>query len=141
MKHLIIFLILALPTVSFSQDIIGKWQLVKQSTCMDDELGPSSDVEDELLDDMKGMAGSTPQVLQFKEKGTASETTKIINRRKSYNSNALLYKFTGSALHILDKKSQTIIESFTVEKLTADSLIITNASRVCETRVFVKIPK
>jgi hypothetical protein len=51
----------------------------------------------------------------------------------------LLYKYTGDALYILDKRSQTIIETFTIEQLSADSLIISNSARACETKVFVKI--
>jgi hypothetical protein len=121
-----------------AQEIIGKWQLTKQSTCMDDGL-PTTDAEEEMLDDMNSMSGTTPQVLHLKENNTAVETTKIINRRKAYNANNLLYKFTGSTLHFLDKRSRTIVESFNVEKITADSLIISNAARACETKVFVKI--
>jgi hypothetical protein len=137
----LLLLFLLLPVISNGQGIVGKWQLVKQSNCIEDELDASSAEEEELIAEMKSMSSAAPEVIQFRENRTAEESTKIINKRKSYNSKALLYKFTGSALHILDKKSQTIIESFTVESLSADSLIITNAARACETRVFVKISK
>ena len=113
---------------------------------MDDEINDQTNAEDgeesdaaELISDMKSMSGPTPQVIHFKDNNMAEENTKIVNRRKSYNSKALQYKFTGDALHILDKRSKTIIESFTVEKFTADSLIISNSARVCETKVFLKI--
>jgi hypothetical protein len=42
-------------------------------------------------------------------------------------------------LLILDKKSQTISESYLVDKFTADSLIVSNASRPCDTKIFLKI--
>ena len=138
-KFTVLAMFLIVPILGHGQEILGRWQLIKQSTCVDDELDSASATEEELVADMKTMAGPAPQVLQFKENNTAVESTKIINRRKNYNSNALLYKYTGTDLHFLDKKSRTIIESYTVEKISADSLIITNAARVCETLIFVKI--
>jgi hypothetical protein len=92
-----------------------------------------------LITDMKGMSGSTPQVLTLKEKNEGEENTKIIDKKKSYNSKSFLYKFDGESIYFLDKKSRTIIESFVVEKLATDSLIISNSSRACETRIFVRI--
>jgi hypothetical protein len=121
-----------------AQSIIGKWQLIKQSNCVEDELADDADTQ-ELVADMKGMSGATPQVLTLKEKNAGEENTKIITKRKSYNSKSFLYKYDGEFLYFLDKKSRTIIESFTVEKLSADSLIISNSSRACETRIFVRI--
>ena len=122
-----------------AQSIIGEWQLVKQSTCIEDEISMDGPDEEELVTDMKGLTKGTPQVIKFKENNTAEESTKIISRRKSYNSKSFLYKFDGSSLYVLDKKSRTIIEGFTVEKFEADSLIISNASRACDTKIFVKI--
>jgi hypothetical protein len=139
MKTLIILVLQVIGLTAYGQEIVGKWQLVKESTCIEDDLDASSAEEEEIIREMKSMAGATPQVVEFKDNNSAEETTKIFNRRKSYNSNALMYKYTGEALHLLDKKSRTIIDSFTVEQLSADSLIISNAQRACETRVFVKI--
>ena len=125
---------------SHAQSIIGKWQLVKQTSCLDENLDSNEETGiEEVVDDMKSMSGATPQVIQFKEKNVAEESTRIVSKSKSYNSKSLLYKFNGDALHFLDKKSRTILESFTVEKFEADSLIISNASRACETRIFVRI--
>lgn len=123
-----------------AQSIVGKWQLMKQSDCMEAGLTPSSPEEEEMMNEMKSRTNPTPQVIQFRENKTAEENTRIINKKKSYNSRLMLYKFTGSSLFILDKRSQTIIETFNVELLSADSLIISNTQRACETKVFVKIP-
>lgn len=122
-----------------SQSIVGKWQLVKQSNCVEDDLPPQDAETAALVEDMKGMAGSMPQVIEFKSNNTGQESAKIVSHKKAYNSKSFLYKYSGDALYILDKKSQTIIEGFSVEKIDADSLIITNSSRVCETKVFVKL--
>jgi hypothetical protein len=137
-----ILLIIFLSSASLhAQSIIGKWQLVKQSNCLEDDIdaADSGSGVEEVLNDMQGMSGATPQVLQFKDKNMAEESTRMISRRKSYNSKSLMYRFSPEALHFLDKKSHTLLESFTVEKFSADSLIISNASRACETKVFIRI--
>jgi hypothetical protein len=141
MKVLMIILLFTASLVTQGQSIVGKWQLIKQSTCIEDELDEDEleEEDNELVDDMKAMSAPSTQVLQFRENNTAEENTKIINRRKSYNSRALMYKFSGTSLYILDKRSKTIIETFNVEKISPDSLIISNSARVCETKVFLKI--
>lgn len=139
MKTLAILAIALCPLSIMGQSIVGKWQLMKESTCIENEIVEESDTEDELVADMKSRSRGEMQVLTFKDKNAVEENTKIINKRKSYNSKSMLYKFTGTTLHILDKRSQTIIDSFSVEKLSADSLIISNTQRACDTKVFVKI--
>jgi hypothetical protein len=126
--------------VSDAQSIVGRWQLIKQSNCVENELEEEEDPGvKEIVEDMKGLSGSEPQIIEFKDNNTGSESTKIINRKKSYNSKSFLYRFDEQTLYILDKKSRTIVEGFTVEKMDGDSLIISNATRVCETKVFVRL--
>ncbi len=139
MKKLLLsgLFMLSLISISVAQSIVGKWQLSRQSTCVEDDIYDQDD--DDLAAEMKSMSSPGRQILHLKDNNTAVESTKIINSRKSYNSKALLYKYTGDALYILDKRSKTIIETFTVEQLSADSLIISNSARACETKVFVKI--
>jgi hypothetical protein len=137
----ITMLLLLIPAAVYSQSasIVGKWQMVRQSNCVEDELSADDAETQELIEDMKGMSGQTPQVLEFKDNNGVHESTKIISKRKSYNSKSMLYRLSENGLFFLDKKSRTIIESFTVEKLTLDSLIISNSTRVCETKIFVRI--
>ena len=134
-----LLLVLGCYTSIQAQSIVGSWQLVKQSSCLDDDIEVNDDGMEDVLGDMKSMGKATPQVLRLKDNNTGDESTKIISRKKSYNSNSFLYKFNGTTLHFLDKRSKTIIESFTVEKFEADSLIISNAARACETRIFVRL--
>jgi len=123
-----------------AQSIVGRWQLSKQSNCVESELDEEEDASvKEMVDDMKGLSGSEPQILEFKDNNTGSESTKIINKNKSYNSKSFLYRYNEGSLYILDKKSRTIIDGFTVEKLDNDSLIISNVERVCETKIFVRL--
>lgn len=140
MKGFILFATLSLIAVTTqAQSIVGRWQLVKQSNCVESELGEDEAGVKEMVDDMKGLSGAAPSVIEFKENNTGSETTKIINSKKSYNSKLFLFRYSNESLYILDKKSRTIIDGFTVEKLDGDSLIISNVERVCETKIFVRI--
>jgi hypothetical protein len=123
-----------------AQSIVGRWQLVKQSNCVETELDEQEDAGvKEMVADMKGLSGAEPQILEFKENNTAEESTKIINKKKSYNSKSFMYRYSDGSLYILDKKSRTIIDGFTVERLESDSLIISNAARACDTKIFVRI--
>lgn len=138
-NYILLALLLAtVCTVGQSQSIVGKWQLMKETTCMEDEM-TSDETSDELLADMKSMAGPTPQIVTFKQKGAGEESTRILNRRKKANQSNFYYRFTGEALLILDKKTQTLTEAFNVDKYTADSLILSSTSRPCNTKVFFKI--
>ena len=140
MKTIVCILILIpLYMVCKAQSIVGRWQLVKESTCVEDELSPDDAESEELINDMKSRSGASPQVLEFKDNNTGHESTKIISHKKAYNSKGFLYRYDGDGLYFLDKKSKTIIEGFTVEKIDGDSLIITNSTRVCETKIFVRI--
>lgn len=145
MKTLRYFLMIGLlitgteETFAQAISLVGSWQLVKQSTCVDDDLEPLSEETEEVLQDMKAMSKPMTSVLVLKDNNSAEESTKIISRRKSYNSKSFLYRYNNKALYFLDKRSKTIIEGYTVEKLSADSLIITNSSRVCETKIFIRI--
>lgn len=124
-------LCLQLPVVAQSGDIVGKWQLVKQSTCLDQETnGISEDPQD---------ASASRGIVTFKENASAEESAPLLNSAKNTNSKKFFYKFDGDVLLILDKKSQTISDSYMVDKFSKDSLIVSNSARPCETHIFVKI--
>lgn len=105
---------------------------------MEDEMTADAS-SDELLSDMKSMGGPSAQVVTFKQKGAGEESMRILNRRRGTNQKNFHYRFTGETLLILDKRTQTLTEAFTVDKFTADSLIISSSSRPCNTKVFFKI--
>ncbi len=140
MKTFIFVMVLGSSTLIVqAQSIVGRWQLVKQSNCVESELGEEEAGVKEMTEDMKGLSGAEPQIIEFKENNTGEENTKIISQKKSYNSKSFLYRLNEGTLYFLDKKSKTIIDGFTVEKMDQDSLIISNATRVCETKIFVRI--
>jgi hypothetical protein len=106
---------------------------------VEDDVDMADTNSEELVSDMKNMSGPTPQILNLKDNNAGDESTRMISRRKSYNSKSFLYKYTGDAIYFLDKRSRTIIEGFSVEKISADSLIITNSSRACDTKIFIRL--
>lgn len=120
------------------QTIVGTWQLIRQTTCLDEEMDTDEETS-ELVDDMESRSRGTGSVIRFKDNNTGDESLRMIDSRKSSGKQPFLYRFDGEKLYLLDKKSQTIVGSYDVENLTPDSLIFTNATRVCETRVFVRV--
>jgi hypothetical protein len=144
MKRTSIFLV---PLISFaafttsaqSSSIAGTWQLVRQGTCLEEIASVEPDSVAGLRDDMHSRSDETAQIVTFRENSTGEESTRILSKSKTLNAKKFLYKFNGEMLLILDKKSQTISDSYLIDKFTRDSLIISNATRPCETRIFVKI--
>ena len=133
---------IALGSFSFgvrAQSIVGSWQLVKQSNCMEENMTAANDTAQRMIEDMKEMGSPSAQVVVFKEKMAGEESTRILTKKKTSNNKNFLYRFDGETLMILDKKSQTITNSYMVDKFSADSLIISNASRPCETRIFLRL--
>ena len=145
MKLLKIFLLLGfIISVQFSisaqiRSIVGNWQLVRQGNCLEETASRQDDTLQSLREDMQSRSSAMPQVVNFRENSSGEESTRMLNTSKSANQKKFLYKFNGEMLLILDKKSQTISDSYMVDKFTADSLIVSNASRPCETKIFVKI--
>lgn len=133
--------LLAITVNGQPSNIIGSWQLVKQGNCMDEtatEEGQEESLE-KLRKQMESRMPVTAQVVHFKKNLSGSESSRILNMARNANPKKFYYKFNGNMLLILDKKSQTISDSYTIEKFTADSLIVSHAARPCETRIFVKI--
>ena len=119
-------------------NIVGNWRLVNQSSCVDETASEIEKSRSEIRRDTTE-APLAGQVVTFKDNATGEEPMRILNSAKAANSRKFYYKFNGDMLLILDKKSQIISDSYMVDKFTADSLIISNTSRPCETMIFVKI--
>ncbi|HEX8038882.1 MAG TPA: hypothetical protein VF490_07010 [Chryseosolibacter sp.] len=140
-----IFLLLAftmaiqLPVSAQTSGITGRWQLVKKSNCMDEAISADADTLQQMRDDMHSRAVAEAQVVSFRDNASAEESTRILSSGRSANQKKFFYKYNGEMLLILDKKSQTISDSYIVEKISSDSLVLSNASRPCEMKFFVKI--
>ena len=139
MKTLLLALLLgSLALTVKAQSIIGKWQLIKQTTCIETDIETDEETE-EMVNEMKSRDSGSAQIVYFKDSKSGEESTRILLKRKEANSKNFLYKFDGSSLYILDKRSQTISESYIVEKLAGDSLIVSSAARACDLKIFLRI--
>jgi hypothetical protein len=141
MKFLVCLLLTSTSLSLSAQNIIGRWQLMKQSNCMEEKLDNPNQSEDmdELMSDFNSMKKRTPDVIEFKDKMKGEQSTTLLGKRKEVNEKNFLYRFDGPSLHILDKKSRTIIASYTVEEFSDVRLILSDSSRPCEVRVFERI--
>ncbi len=120
--------------------LLGSWQLVRQSTCLEEVSNDESDTETGVLrSEMRSQSGPSARVVNFKANSTGRESTRILNSSAASNQKRFHYKFNGNLLLILDKRSQTISNSYTVDKMSGDSLILSNSARPCEVRIFSRI--
>lgn len=122
-----------------SPNIVGTWQLIRQSSCLEEATTAQQESVESLRNEMQSRSSASPQVVSFKSNSSGEESTRILNSTRVANAKKFLYKFSGEMLLILDKKSQTISASYVVDKFTSDSLILSNSSRPCEVRIFAKI--
>ena len=140
MKSIAFLAFLALSiSIANGQSLIGTWQLVKQTNCMQEEIGSENPETDELIEDMHTSQGGTNSVIRFKDNTNGEENIRMLGSRRSSKLTSFLYKYDGTNLYFLDKKSKLLLGSYTVESFTGDSLIFSNAAKACETKVFVKV--
>lgn len=141
MKNVFLSLLILTSVSALGQNIVGKWQLMKKSDCMTEKVDNPEQSEDmdELMSDFNSMKSRTPEVIEFKDKMKGEQSTTILGKRKTVNDKNFLYRFDGTTLHLLDKKSKTIVASYTVQELTDSKLILEDANRPCEVRVFERI--
>ena len=135
----IILLNLFAFSLASGQSIIGTWQLVNQTTCMDSELGEQDEDVEDLVADMKSRDSGTNSIIRFKDNANGEENLRMVGSRKSNKLNSFMYKFDGNSIYLLDKKSKLLLGSYIVESISTDSLIFSNAARACEMRVFVRV--
>jgi hypothetical protein len=143
MKPFPIVLLAAFSVAAFearAQSIVGTWQLVRQTTCVESVLQNDNDDDtNSLVNDLESMSGGTNSVIHFKDDHSGDESIRMLNERRSAKRNNFLYKYDNGKLYILDKRSKLLIGSYDVDRLSADSLIFSNASRACETRMFIRL--
>lgn len=142
MKALSIAILAAFISLPFSltaQSLVGTWQLVRHNTCLDEEMD-EDEATSELLEDIRGRSSGTPSVIEFKSDNSGQESIQLLDTRRSSKRNNFLYRFSEGKIYFLDKKSKLLVGAYDVDRLSADSLIFSEASRACETRIFVRIP-
>lgn len=122
-----------------AQSLVGTWQLVRHTTCLEDEIGDEDEATSDLLDDIRSRESGTPSVIEFKSDNSGEESIRLLASKKPNKRNNFLYRYNEGKLYFLDKKSRLLVGSYDVDRLSADSLVFSDASRACETRIFVRL--
>ena len=122
-----------------AQSLVGTWQLVRHTTCLEDEIGDEDEATGDLLYDIRSRESGTPSVIEFKSNNSGEESIRLLASKKSNKRNNFLYRYNEGKLYFLDKKSRLLVGSYDVDRLSADSLVFSDASRACETRIFVRL--
>lgn len=128
----ILFLICFTAFTSWGQNLTGMWQVTHESQCMDEEIGPATETEEELVETMQSLSGNTPKVLTLNADFTGEWNWKTVGKKKSARKEKFLYRISDGYLYILDKKSRLITDTFIIELNTADSLVVFRKDRSCE---------
>ena len=140
MKGLIfVFLACSITVCCYGQSITGRWQLIKQTSCLEGQVDSLGKDAMELVASRSGMSTHIPKVMQLRDNHTGEENIQLLNKRKPSETSTFLYKSDANTLYILDKRSHTVSSYYNIEALSADSLILSNGARACETRVFLRI--
>ncbi len=143
MKTFIFLLALLVSQTVWAQALVGKWQLMKQTSCIESELDNPNQSEDmdELMAELNSRKNRTADVIQFKTNYKGEQSTSILGKRKDVNDKNFVYTITDKQLDILDPKSKTIIQSYIIEELTVSEMILADANRTCDKKYFKKLPQ
>ncbi|MDZ7649641.1 MAG: hypothetical protein U5K54_22155 [Cytophagales bacterium] len=138
MKYLITSLLSLLVSVSFSQGLLGTWQLTDEKTCFQSEM-KESDTELELKDAMGASRQSVVRMITFGKKGTAEEGIYSKGKKKGTDTNKFNYNVIDNELQFLDKKSGMATQRFIIDEITNTTLRIHNVLKDCEIKTYTRI--
>jgi hypothetical protein len=132
------FITICLCQISYSQSLVGNWQLVEEKTCFQSEM-KESDTELELKDGMGASRQSVSKMITFSKKGTYEEGIYTQGKKRGSDVTKLNYQVAGQELQLLDKKSGMATQRFIIDELTASTLRFHNALKDCEIKTFIRI--
>jgi len=121
-----------------SQSLVGTWQITKQTNCLEIEVSDTTKTDPALMKEFESKSTRSPKVLIFRSDNSGEEGMKIPEKKKTSNTKKFLYKYDGSVIYILDKKSHLITKSLIVDTLTSDSLVYHTNGKNCETVFLVR---
>jgi len=124
--------LLFLSALTHAQSLQGKWKLVNESTCPEEEKIPGQYSHEPFSPTLKGIAFGGDHACEI-ESNHPTKDRSVVSR-------GLFYKVDGDQLYLLNKRTQTIISMLRIEKLSVDSLIYSDVNLPCNTRVFVRQP-
>jgi hypothetical protein len=119
-----------------SQSVVGTWQIIRQSNCLEAEVSDSLQTDEDVMTAFSSKSNRSPKVMSFNSDNTGEEGIKTLDKKKMSGVKKFHYKQDGSTIYILDKKSRLITSSLVIETLTSDSLVYHPAGKACE-RIFL----
>ena len=123
-----------------SQSLVGTWQLVKQTNCLEQEVSDTTKTDADLMKEFSSKSNRSPKVMVFRADNSGEENFRTMEKKKSNSLKKFLYKFDGTTIYILDKKSRLITGSLLVDTLTSESLVYHSTGKNCETVYLVRTP-
>jgi hypothetical protein len=124
-----------------SQSLVGTWQLTKQTNCLESEVSDTTATDADMMKQFSSKSSNrSPKVMVFRSDNTGEENVRVLNKKKPDQIKKFLYKFDGTTIYLLDKKSRLITGSLIVDELTSSSLVYHTAGKVCEQVTLVRTP-
>lgn len=121
------------------QSLVGKWQVINQTNCLEKELPNSTGSDDTFLKEFSTQSGLSPVMMHFGKDGSVKRIIKIIGEKKPAETQEYKFSVDGTTIHLSDKKSKTILRIYTIETLTNDSLVYVVLGRECEKTTLVRM--
>jgi hypothetical protein len=122
-----------------AQSLVGRWQVTREENCLTSQLAPASETEQEMSAAMENRSGAVPKILKFNADNTAEQNWKQTGKGKSQDKEKFLYKTDGTMVYRLDKKSKLITDTWVIELLTENALVLYTKDRTCERWEFVRV--
>jgi translation initiation factor 6 (eIF-6) len=139
MKTGIIVLMSLISISTYSQGLIGTWQMTEEKTCFTTQF-EKSDTEKELEQSMsKGSKAAVAKIIKFDKKGTGTEGIFSTGKKKGTGMTSFKYSVKDRELQLLDAKSGIITQRFIIDEVTESSLKIHDAAKDCEVKIFSRV--
>ena len=139
MKLLMAFVLSFAFCLVKSQSILGAWQITKETNCLEEEVTDTLQAGGEMLKEFNSKSSYSPKIIRFNEDNSGEESIKAMEQKKATSVKKFHYRFDGQSVHILDKKSHLLVDSWIIEKLTTDSLIYYVGGKGCERKFLVRL--
>lgn len=124
--------------MAMGQALIGSWQLIEEKTCFQSEMKESA-TELELKSGMGASRQSVARMITFSKKGTYEEGIFSEGKKKGSDINKYNYRVGEQEIQLIDKKSGMATQRFIIDELSASTLRLHNALKVCEIKIFTRI--
>ena len=91
-----------------------------------------------MMKEFSSKSKPSSKMVKFNIDNSGEEQVKQLEKKKASTVKKFHYKFDGTTIYILDKKSRLIVSSMSVETLTSDSLVYNTSGKSCEKVMLVR---